>query len=177
MKKSEAAIHILPEKDMPRYVHEEIKQEPRKMKAKREEEVDPESSLRKKRVKKEERSHSTVVLTEAYDKLSILNEAYKQELIARDIDTMAIKANIEKKITEWKQGREKKDEEAILEGRVAMNIEALQRESDMLWARLAAQIICEGREWKKLRLKLDIDDPEYLLYFGDNDVPLIEWKY
>ncbi|ONK59188.1 uncharacterized protein A4U43_C08F3890 [Asparagus officinalis] len=57
-----------------------------------------------------------------------------------------------------------------------MNIEALQRESEMLGARLAAQIICECDELKKLRLKLDIDDPEYLLYFGGNNVPLIEWK-
>ncbi|ONK63638.1 uncharacterized protein A4U43_C07F17340 [Asparagus officinalis] len=63
---------------------------------------------------------------------------------------------------------------AILKAREAMNIEALQIESKMLWARLAAQIICKGCEWKKLRLKLDIDDPEYILYFRGNDVPLIE---
>ncbi|ONK68423.1 uncharacterized protein A4U43_C05F11350 [Asparagus officinalis] len=67
--------------------------------------------------------------------------------------------------------------EVILEGREAINIEDLQKESKMLWARLAAQIICEDHEWKKLQLKLDIYDLEYLLYFGDNDVPLIEWKY
>ena len=42
---------------------------------------------------------------------------------------------------------------------------------------LAAQLICEGREGKKLRLKLDSDDPEYFLYFGGSDVPMIEWKY
>ncbi|ONK69452.1 uncharacterized protein A4U43_C05F23030 [Asparagus officinalis] len=35
---------------------------------------------------------------------------------------------------------------AILEGKEAMDIEALQRESKMLRAGLAAQIICEGRE-------------------------------
>ncbi|ONK72463.1 uncharacterized protein A4U43_C04F19700 [Asparagus officinalis] len=40
--------------------------------------------------------------------------------------------------------------EVILERREAMNIEALQRESEMLRAGLAAQIICEGHEWKKL---------------------------
>ncbi|ONK55472.1 uncharacterized protein A4U43_UnF2670 [Asparagus officinalis] len=66
---------------------------------------------------------------------------------------------------------------AILEGREVMDIEVLHRESHMLRARLAAQIICEGREWKKLRLKLDSDDPEYLLYFGGSDAPMIEWKY
>ncbi|ONK56339.1 uncharacterized protein A4U43_C10F7050 [Asparagus officinalis] len=66
---------------------------------------------------------------------------------------------------------------AILEGRETMNIEALQRESEMLGAGLAVQIICECGEWKKLRLKLDIGDPVYLLYFGGNNVPLIEWKY
>ncbi|ONK60986.1 uncharacterized protein A4U43_C08F24800 [Asparagus officinalis] len=66
---------------------------------------------------------------------------------------------------------------AILEGREVMNIEVLHRESYMLRAGLAAQIICEGREWKKLRLKLDSDDPEYLLYFGGSDAPMIEWKY
>ncbi|ONK64315.1 uncharacterized protein A4U43_C07F24410 [Asparagus officinalis] len=48
---------------------------------------------------------------------------------------------------------------AILEGRETMNIEALQRESEMLGAGLDAQIICERGEWKKLRLKLDIGDP------------------
>ncbi|ONK60889.1 uncharacterized protein A4U43_C08F23760 [Asparagus officinalis] len=66
---------------------------------------------------------------------------------------------------------------AILEGREVMDIEVLHRESHMLRAGLAAQIICEGREWKKLRLKLDSDDPEYLLYFGGSDAPMIEWKY
>ncbi|ONK60214.1 uncharacterized protein A4U43_C08F15590 [Asparagus officinalis] len=65
-------------------------------------------------------------------------------------------------------------DEAILEGREIMNIEALQKESVMLRAGLAAQIICEDREYKMLRLKLDIDDPKYVLYFGGNDVPLIE---
>ncbi|ONK56214.1 uncharacterized protein A4U43_C10F5300 [Asparagus officinalis] len=65
----------------------------------------------------------------------------------------------------------------ILEGREAMNVEALHRESHMLRAGLVAQIICEGREWKMLRLKLDSDDPKYLLFFGGSDVSMIEWKY
>ncbi|XP_020256059.1 uncharacterized protein LOC109840748 [Asparagus officinalis] len=65
----------------------------------------------------------------------------------------------------------------ILEEREIMQVEALHRESHMLRAGLAAQLICEGREGKKLRLKLDSDDPEYFLYFGGSDVPKIEWKY
>ncbi|ONK74657.1 uncharacterized protein A4U43_C03F8790 [Asparagus officinalis] len=93
---------------MPRYVHEEIKQDPRKMKAKREEEVDCENSLRKKRVKKEKRSQSTIALSEAYDKLLMLNEAYEQELVACGIDTLAIKVDIVKRFAEQKHGREKK---------------------------------------------------------------------
>ncbi|ONK58554.1 uncharacterized protein A4U43_C09F14270 [Asparagus officinalis] len=115
MKKSEAAIHILPKQDMMWYVHEEIKQEPRKMKAKREEEVDSENSLRKKRVKKEEWSQSTVAFTEAYDKPSMLTEVYEQELVTCGVDTMTIKADIEKRFVEQKQGREKKDEEPQME--------------------------------------------------------------
>ncbi|ONK57461.1 uncharacterized protein A4U43_C09F750 [Asparagus officinalis] len=340
MKKSEAAIHILQEQDVARYVHEEIKQKPTKMKAKIKEDVTAEKSLGKKRVQKE---------NEAYKKLVMLNEAYEQELIARNVDMMAIKAETEKRFAEQKHIRQKKGEpqiekeegqedeaekegdqtqdmgielkepkevkvaeevpkkkkgrkrreesdtlkafvqgrraksqrttkkpkfleslfqtempkkkekgrkmslwwkmttrgrrmrrshlrtifevedhticrydmlhllhggrlkdetiealvarlrtwfmlpenahverkfaivtsyfSAILEGREVMNIEALHRESHMLQAGLATQIICEGREWKKLWLKLDSDDPEYLLYFGGSDVPMIEWKY
>ncbi|ONK68490.1 uncharacterized protein A4U43_C05F12270 [Asparagus officinalis] len=372
LKKSEAAIHILPEQDVARYVHEEIKPSPTTVKAKVEEEVTGEKSLGKKRVQKE---------NEAYEKLVMLNEAYEQALVARGVDILAIKAETEKKFSEekrirqnkgepqidealiegdqtqdmdieleeakveaekeegkeeeggkegdqshamgseleegekddgkplaishlgrstsvaelWK--REKSEEEknllemlnmgipssqdfdvrlpgtidegfyhnfivedipdvsddenkwlqhfltlkvvnrtifevedhticrydmlhllrggrlkdeiiealvaslrtwlklpenahverkyaivtsyfsAILEGREIMNIEALHRESHMLRAGLAAQIICEGREWKKLWLKLDSDDPEYLLYFRGSDAPMIEWKY
>ncbi|ONK72293.1 uncharacterized protein A4U43_C04F17830 [Asparagus officinalis] len=106
LKKSEAAIHILPEQDMSRYVHEEIKQEPTRRKAKREEKLDSENSLRNKRVKKEEGSQSTVALTEAYEKLSILNEVYEQELVSLGIDTKAIKVDIEKRFAKQKQERE-----------------------------------------------------------------------
>ncbi|ONK60518.1 uncharacterized protein A4U43_C08F19330 [Asparagus officinalis] len=68
--------------------------------------------------------------------------------------------------------------QAILEGREIMNVEALHMESHMLRVGLAAQLICEGREWKKnYGLKLDSDDAEYFLYFGGSDVPMIEWKY
>ncbi|ONK66890.1 uncharacterized protein A4U43_C06F13120 [Asparagus officinalis] len=104
MKKSEAAIHILPEQDMPRYVHEEIKQKPTKMKAKIEEDVTTEKSLRKIRVKKE---------NEAYEKLVMLNEAYEQELVARGVDTMAIKVETEKRFAEQKHIRQKKEEPQI----------------------------------------------------------------
>ncbi|ONK66879.1 uncharacterized protein A4U43_C06F12990 [Asparagus officinalis] len=89
---------------MPRYVHEEIKQKPTKMKAKIEEEVMAEKSLRKKKVKIE---------NEAYEKLVILNEAYKQELVARGIDTMAIKAKTEKRFAEQKHIRQRKEEPQI----------------------------------------------------------------
>ncbi|XP_020266014.1 probable glucuronosyltransferase Os03g0107900 [Asparagus officinalis] len=49
---------------------------------------------------------------------------------------------------------------AILEGREIINVEALHMESHMLRVGLAAQLICEGREWKKKNrgLKLDSDD-------------------
>ncbi|ONK58486.1 uncharacterized protein A4U43_C09F13540 [Asparagus officinalis] len=99
MKKSEAAIHILPEKDVARYVHEEIKQKPTQMEAKIEEheDVTAEKSLGKKRI-------------EAYEKLVMLNEAYEQELVARDINTMTIKAETEKRFAEQKHIRQKKGE-------------------------------------------------------------------
>ncbi|ONK67041.1 uncharacterized protein A4U43_C06F15040 [Asparagus officinalis] len=84
---------------MPMYVHEEIKQKPTKMKAKIEEEVTAENSLRKKRVKKE---------NEAYEKLVMLNEANEQELVARGVDTMTIKAETEKIYAEQKQSGKRK---------------------------------------------------------------------
>ncbi|ONK68132.1 uncharacterized protein A4U43_C05F7780 [Asparagus officinalis] len=88
--------------------------------------------------------------------------------------------------------------EALQRESEMLNIEALQRESEMLgaglaaqiicecgeWesemlgAGLAAQIICECGEWKKLRLKLDIGDLVYLLYFGGcpfMEVNLLMW--
>ncbi|ONK81799.1 uncharacterized protein A4U43_C01F32990 [Asparagus officinalis] len=167
LSKSEAAIHILPEHDLPRYVHEEIKQKSTKRKAEMEEEATGKKASRKKRVGKGD---------DAYKKLVMLNEAYEQELVARGVDTMAIKAEIEKRFEEEKQIMPKK-EETILEEREIMQVEALHRESHMLRAGLAAQLICEGREGKKRRLKLDSDDPEYFLYFGGSDVPKIEWKY
>ncbi|ONK80696.1 uncharacterized protein A4U43_C01F20750 [Asparagus officinalis] len=49
--------------------------------------------------------------TEAYEKPSMLNEAYEQELISLGVDMKAIKVDIEKKVAEQKQEREKKDEE------------------------------------------------------------------
>ncbi|ONK78129.1 uncharacterized protein A4U43_C02F14650 [Asparagus officinalis] len=87
--KSEAAIHILLEQDVTRYVHEEIKQKPTTVKAKVEEEVTGEKSLGKKRVQKE---------NEAYEKLMMLNEAYEQVLVARGVDILAIKAETEKNL-------------------------------------------------------------------------------
>ena len=51
-KKSEAAIHILPEHDLPRYVHEEIKHKSTKRRAEMEEEATGEKASRKKRVEK-----------------------------------------------------------------------------------------------------------------------------
>ena len=43
---------------------------------------------------------------------------------------------------------------AILEGREIMNVEALHMESHMLRVGLAAQLICEGREWKKTTIEI-----------------------
>ncbi|ONK68298.1 uncharacterized protein A4U43_C05F9850 [Asparagus officinalis] len=108
MKKSKVTIYILPEQDMPQYVHREIKQEPTKRKAKGEEKLYSENSLRKKRVKKEEGSQSTVVFTEAYEKLSMLNEVYEQEIVSLGIDTKAIKA--EKEDDQGKEMEEVKDD-------------------------------------------------------------------
>ncbi|ONK59965.1 uncharacterized protein A4U43_C08F12770 [Asparagus officinalis] len=119
IKKSEAAIHILSEKDMPRYVHEEIKQEPRKMKAKREEEVDSESSLRKKIVKKEERSHSTVALlqigrkdeAEKEDDQGQEIEKVKDNRADMDIELEEPKeVKVNKVVTEKRKGRKRREE-------------------------------------------------------------------
>ncbi|ONK68306.1 uncharacterized protein A4U43_C05F9950 [Asparagus officinalis] len=44
--------------------------------------------------------HLDLATTKAYDKLVMLNEAYEQELVARGIDTMAIKAETEKRFAE-----------------------------------------------------------------------------
>ncbi|XP_020269359.1 ABC transporter F family member 4-like [Asparagus officinalis] len=111
LKKSEAAIHILPEQDVARYVHEEIKLRPTTVKAKVEEEVTGEKSLGKKRVQKE---------NEAYEKLVMLNEAYEQALVARGVDILAIKTETEKKFAEEKRIRQNKGEpqidEALSEG-------------------------------------------------------------
>ncbi|XP_020262249.1 vicilin-like seed storage protein At2g18540 [Asparagus officinalis] len=52
-----------------------------------------------------------VTVTKVYDKLSMLNKVYEQELVARSVDMMAIKADIEKRFAKQKQGRGKKDEE------------------------------------------------------------------
>ncbi|XP_020258242.1 uncharacterized protein LOC109834618 [Asparagus officinalis] len=103
-KKSEAAIHILPEHDLPRYVHEEIKHKSTKRRAEMEEEATGEKASRKKRVEKGD---------DAYKKLVMLNEAYEQELVARGVDTMAIKAEIEKRFEEEKQIMPKKEEPQI----------------------------------------------------------------
>ena len=43
----------------------------------------------------------------------MLNEAYEQELVARGVDTMAIKAEIEKRFEEEKQIMPKKEEVII----------------------------------------------------------------
>ncbi|ONK77557.1 uncharacterized protein A4U43_C02F7820 [Asparagus officinalis] len=111
LKKSEAAIHILPKQDVARYVHEEIKPSPTTVKAKVEEEVRGKKSLGKKRVQKED---------EAYEKLVMLNEAYEQALVARGVDILAIKAETEKKFAEEKRIRQNKGEpqidEALSEG-------------------------------------------------------------
>ncbi|ONK66860.1 uncharacterized protein A4U43_C06F12780 [Asparagus officinalis] len=47
---------------------------------------------------------------DAYKKLVMLNESYEQELAARGVDTMAIKAEIEKRFEEEKQIMPKKEE-------------------------------------------------------------------
>ncbi|ONK74831.1 uncharacterized protein A4U43_C03F10580 [Asparagus officinalis] len=53
-------------------------------------------------------SESQFNQTEAYDKLSMLNEAYEQELVTHSVDMMAIKADIEKKFAGTKTWKEKK---------------------------------------------------------------------
>ncbi|ONK80638.1 uncharacterized protein A4U43_C01F20050 [Asparagus officinalis] len=98
--------------------------------------------------------------TEAYKKLSMLNEAYEQELIRVALIRSLLRPILKKRydcgIHAYLYIK------AFLEGKEVMCIEALQREFEILRVGLAAQIICEGRELKKLGLKLDIDDPEYL---------------
>ncbi|XP_020246587.1 uncharacterized protein LOC109824406 isoform X3 [Asparagus officinalis] len=104
LKKSEAAIHILPEQDVARYVHEEIKQKLTMVKAKVEEEVTGEKSLGKKRVQKE---------NEAYEKLVMLNEAYEQVLVTHGVDILAIIVETEKTFAEEKHIRQNKGEPQI----------------------------------------------------------------
>ncbi|ONK66886.1 uncharacterized protein A4U43_C06F13080 [Asparagus officinalis] len=50
---------------------------------------------------------------EAYEKFVMLNEAYVQELVARGVDTMAIKVETEKRFTEQKHIRQEKEEPPI----------------------------------------------------------------
>ncbi|ONK80643.1 uncharacterized protein A4U43_C01F20120 [Asparagus officinalis] len=53
--------------------------------------------------------YAPLLANEAYDKLMILNEAYEQELVARGVDIMAIKPQIERK-DEAEKEEGKKDE-------------------------------------------------------------------
>ncbi|XP_020270668.1 uncharacterized protein LOC109845812 [Asparagus officinalis] len=131
LKKSEAAIHILPEQDVARYVHEEIKPSPTTVKAKVEEEVRGKKSLGKKRVQKED---------EAYEKLVMLNEAYEQALVARGVDILAIKAETEKKFAEEKRIRQNKGEPQIDE---ALSEGDQTREMDIE----LEELICDSSLW------------------------------